>query len=119
MDVIPVTLCCVPGEGQQIRVGPPTEPDYLRPVYANTLNINFTPYDFKLTFSLLNMPLEIPPGADPGEPIEVHPSAVAEVIVPATLMHALISVINDQFDRYLEQFGPPGLDPQGPGRQEE
>lgn len=98
----------------QASVGVPTEPDYLRPVYSNHLNVNYTPHDFRFMFSLLEIPLEVPTDAAVEGKVELHPHAVANVVVPASLMHALMSLLQQQFGRYLTQFGPPGLDPQGP-----
>jgi Protein of unknown function (DUF3467) len=99
----------------QVAVGPPVEPDYLRPVYANSANINFTPHDFRLMFSLFLSPLQIPVEAVEEGTVQVHPQAVAHVVVPASLMHALISLLQAQFNEYLRQFGPPGLEVTGPG----
>lgn len=99
----------------QASVGPPTQPEYLRSVYANHLNVTFSPHDFRFTFSLLEMPLEVPEDAEAGGRIELRPHAVANVVVPASMMHALMSLLQQQFSRYLTQFGPPGLDPEGPG----
>lgn len=101
-------------EGLQVSVGAPIEPDFLRPVYANQLNMTFTPHDFKMTFSYLALPNE-PPTADADGKVEIRPTAVASVVIPATLMHAVMGVLNAQFDKYLQQFGPPGMDPTGPG----
>lgn len=99
----------------QASVGVPIEPDFLRPVYANHLNVNFTPHDFRFTFSLLEMPLEVPTEAAVDGTVELHPHAVSTVVVPASMMHALMTLLQQQFGRYLTQFGPPGLDPAGPG----
>lgn len=99
----------------RVDVGAPTEPDYLRPVYANHLNVNFTPHDFRFMFALLEIPYEIPPDATAEARLEVHPHAVASVVVPASMMHALMTLLQRQFDQYLNAFGAPGLDPEGPG----
>jgi hypothetical protein len=102
----------------QASVGPPVEPDYLRPVYANHANVNHTPHDFRITFALLQTPLEVPPEVVSGDQtIELRPQAVATVVIPASLMHAFMGLLTTQFNRYLDQFGAPGLDPQGPGGQ--
>lgn len=95
--------------------GSPVEPDYLRPVYANQLNVNFTPHDFRLTFSLATAPFEVPDDVRDEGRLVLRPTAVASVVIPASLMHATLSVLRSQFERYMVQFGPPGLDPQGPG----
>jgi hypothetical protein len=115
--VITVPFRFVSDEALQVSVGAPVEPDFLRPVYANQLNMTFTPHDFKLTFSYLALPNE-PPVPGPDGTVQIRPTAVASVVIPATLMHALMSVFNTQFDKYLQQFGPPGMDPTGPGGQQ-
>jgi hypothetical protein len=53
-----------------------------------------------------------------GKPLEVHPTAVADVVVPAAVMHAFISLLQRQFDQYLNQYGAPGLNPEGPASPE-
>ena len=99
-------------QGVEVAIGPPAEPDYLRAAYANTVNVNFTPHDFLLAFSLLEIPLTPPPGG--AAPAMIQPTAVAKVVVPATVMHALIGLLRDQFDRYIAQYGAPGMNPEGP-----
>lgn len=102
------------GGDAQITIGKPEIPEYLRPTYANLVNGNFTPYDFRLVFSLLTTPVGGPPDGA-GSVVEVHPVAVADIVIPASVMHGLISLLQEQFNAYLDQFGAPGLEPEGPG----
>jgi hypothetical protein len=106
------------GRGRQARVGPIRMPDYLRPVYANYVNVNHTPWDFRLVFAVVTTSIPGEEQPSEGEEVVLHPAGVAEVIVPANLMHGFISALQDNFSKYLESFGPPGLDPQGPGTSE-
>jgi hypothetical protein len=97
---------------QRARIGGIRMPDYLRPTYANFVNVNHTPWDFRLAFGILRSPM-------PGSELDssgglVEPEGVADLIIPANLMHGLISALQTNFSQYLEQFGPPGLDPEGP-----
>ena len=101
-------------EEQGVGVGPTDVPDYLRPTYANFVNVNHTPWDFRLMFALVKAPM---PGTEQDAAVAnqaVHPEAVAEIILPANLMHGLISALQENFSKYLTSFGPPGLDPEGP-----
>jgi hypothetical protein len=101
-------------QNEGARVGGVDMPDYLRPIYSNFVNVNHTPWDFRLAFAVIQAPL---PGRE-REAVaaagEVMPIAVADIILPASLMHGLISALQDNFSKYLTQFGPPGLDPEGP-----
>jgi hypothetical protein len=104
------------GLNVQASVGPPDLPDFLRPAYSNHVNVNFTPHDFRFVFSVLTIPLEPPPpDVVATGTMELHPHAVAEVVVPASLMHGLIALLQTQFDQYLNQFGAPGIGPVAPG----
>lgn len=101
-------------EDPSLSIGPVEVPDHLRPHYANFVNVNFTPWDFRLVFALLRAPA---PGEERDAAIEaggVRPQAVSEMIVPANLMHGLIMALQDNFQQYLTQFGVPGMDPEGP-----
>jgi len=102
------------GPGEQLPIGSVRFPEYLRPIYANFVNVNYTPWDFRVTFGVLKTPL-------PGVEIEqaqqvgaVQPEVVADLILPANLMHGLIGALRQGFDRYIEQYGAPGMNPEGP-----
>lgn len=103
----------------QLGIGPVEVPEHLRAHYANFVNINHTPWDFRLVFAVVKAPM-------PGHEAEaaqaegsLHPEAVAEVVIPANLIHGLIMALQTNFDRYLEHFGVPGMNPQGPQQQQE
>jgi hypothetical protein len=101
-------------EQEGLGVGPVRIPDYLRPVYANVVNVNHTPWDFKLTFGLVRTPM---PGAEMEQAERdgvVVPEGVAEIVIPANLMAALITTMKTNFDGYMSRFGVPGFDPEGP-----
>jgi Protein of unknown function (DUF3467) len=101
-------------EGISVGIGPPKLPDYLRPIYANHVLVNHTPWDFRLLFSVLKFPI---PGEEEAvkERGHMEPEAVAEVLIPANLMVGLITAMKQNFDRYAAQFGIPGMDLSGPG----
>ena len=97
----------------QVGIGPVDVPEHLRAHYANYLNINHTPWDFRLLFAVVKAPA---PGEEATAAQEhgIRPQAVSEVIVPANLMHGLISAMQGSFEKYLDQYGPPGMDREGP-----
>ena len=87
-------------------------PDYLRPQYSNHINVNHTPWDFRLVFSVLRAPLAGDELDQIGDTI--RPEAVADILIPANLIHGLIGALQTNFDRYIEAYGAPGLNPEGP-----
>ena len=44
-------------EEKGLPIGSTRMPDYLRPTYANFANVNFTPWDFRITFCVVKTPL--------------------------------------------------------------
>jgi hypothetical protein len=101
-------------EEAHLGIGGIRFPDYLRPTYANFVNVNHTPWDFRMTFGVVKSPM---PGDEVTQAQEVgaiEPEAVADIILPANLMHGVISALKDNFDRYIAQYGAPGLNPEGP-----
>lgn len=106
-------------QGQSLAMGPVDIPEFLRPTYANFVNVNHTPWDFRLTFAVVRAPL---PGAEAERAVgagAVHADAVADIILPANLMHGLISALQENFTRYLDLYGAPGLNPEGPRNPDE
>jgi hypothetical protein len=105
----------MPDKGDDRRpLGGVEFPDFAKAMYANFVNVNHTPWDFRLVFAVVKAPMpgqEMQAAASEGE---VHPQAIADIIIPANLMHGLISALQDNFSKYLSQYGPPGLDPEGP-----
>lgn len=109
----------MPNDEGQVGIGEVQVPDYLRPTYANFVLVNSTPWDFRLVFAIVKSPL---PGAEAEQAQAtraLRPEAVAEIIIPANLMAAFMTALKQNFDKYLEQFGVPGMDPMGPGQGEE
>jgi len=99
---------------RQFTIGGPRAPDYLRPIYANVVNVNHTPWDFRLAFALVRSPL---PGAEAAavETVgEITPEVVADIMIPANLMAGFMTALKQNFDRYLESYGVPGMEPGGP-----
>ena len=101
-------------ELEEVSIGGIEVPDFLRPQYANHVAVNHTPWDFRLVFSVLTTPLA---GAETEEVKadgEIHPEAIADMIIPANLMFGLIAALQTSFDRYMSEYGAPGMDPEGP-----
>ena len=101
-------------ELEEVRIVGIEVPDFLRPQYANHVSINHTPWDFRLTFSVLRTPLV---GAETKEAKAdggVHAEAIADMIIPANLMFGLITALQSNFDGYMNEYGAPGMDPEGP-----
>ncbi|HEX5583730.1 DUF3467 domain-containing protein [Gaiella sp.] len=103
----------MPDDADKVGIGPVDVPEHLRAHYANYLTINHTPWDFRLVFAVMKAPT---PGDEAAAAQErgIRPQAVSEVIVPANLMHGLISAMQGSFGKYLDQYGPPGMDKEGP-----
>jgi Protein of unknown function (DUF3467) len=107
-------------EEAQLRISGIRFPDYLRPTYANFINVNHTPWDFRVTFAVLKTPVlgtEMEQ-AQQGEVMVTQPEAVADLIIPANLVHGFISALRENFDRYIDAFGAPGINPEGPEQRE-
>jgi hypothetical protein len=102
-------------ERHQVGIGGIDVPEHLRAHYANFLSINHTPWDFRLLFAVVKSPA---PGdeTDAAQSRGVRPQAVSEVIIPANLMHGLISAMQGNFEKYLDMYGAPGMDKEGPRR---
>jgi hypothetical protein len=102
------------GDEPQVRIGGLRVPDYLRPTYANFVNVNHTPWDFRMTFGVLKTPMPGDELAQAQQAGAIEPEAVADIILPANLVHGVISALKDNFDRYIAEYGAPGLNPEGP-----
>ena len=103
-------------EEKQVTFGVET-PDYLRPQYANFLQVNHTPWDFRLIFGVIRAPLTRSE-QEKADDQNITADGVVEVIIPAGLMHGLIGALQANFSRYLDNYGAPGLHPEGPGQGE-
>lgn len=78
----------------------------LSPVYANVAHVTFTPYDFRVTLSLLTLPHDETSGHTT-DIAALTPRAVAQVVVPAGAVGSLVDLLRADLDRYIEQFGAP------------
>ena len=74
--------------------------------YANTANVTFTPYDFRITFSLLTHPHDEGSVPEPSA-VVLTPRAVAEVVIPAGAVGQLADVLQAQLKQYVQRFGEP------------
>jgi hypothetical protein len=84
-----------------VTVDPPDVSALDAPAYANVAHVSFTPYDFRITFSLLTASL------DSGMLLSDAPRPVAEVVIPSASVEGLVDLLRDQLDRFAEAFGPP------------
>ena len=102
------------GHEERLPIGNVRFPEYLRPIYANFVSVNYTPWDFRLTFGVLKPPLAGAEAEQAAQAGAVQPEVVADIILPANLMHGLIGALRETFDRYIGQYGAPGMNPEGP-----
>ena len=72
------------------------------PLYANVAHVSCTPYDFRLTFSLLSTSRDGRAGL-----VAEPPRAIAEVVFPAGAMESLVELLREEVDRFVDEFGPP------------
>jgi Protein of unknown function (DUF3467) len=99
----------VTDDGRAVEIGGMAVPDYLRPTYANYANVAHTPFDFRVTFAVLKAPR---PGAETQRVEEagfIEPEAVAELILPVGVVPGLIAALRESYEKYLDQFGVPGM----------
>lgn len=75
------------------------------PTYANVVHVTSTPYDFHLTFSLMQTPHDQPPGEV--FVAEEAPRAIAEILLPAGSIEALLAAVRHELDIYAKRFGTP------------
>lgn len=101
-------------EEDKVGFGGIRVPDYLRPTYANYVNVNQTPWDFRLTFCLVKAPMPGVEEEDVKKVGAIEPEAIADILIPANLIHGLITALTSQYENYIQTYGPPGMDPKGP-----
>ena len=71
------------------------------PDYANIVHATYTPYDLRVTFSLLMTPHE--QGAP--APGALTPRAVREVVLPISAVESLIEVLQAQLEEFVGRYG--------------
>jgi hypothetical protein len=99
------------GEGG-VRIGAAKVPDYLRPTYANFATVTHTPWDFRMLFAVLRAPNPGPEAEAAAKRGALEQDAVAEIIIPANLMVGFITALQQNFDKYIQQYGRPRHGPQ-------
>jgi hypothetical protein len=91
---------------QQLVVDLPDTSVAGRPFYANVSHVTHTPFDFRLTFSLLARPR---PGADVDPLVaEERPDVVAEIVIPVAAVSSLIDLLKAELSSYQSRFGSTG-----------
>jgi hypothetical protein len=97
----------VNSQRHDLAIGLPDMSTVGAPVYANVAHANSTPYDFRLTFSLLTVPHD-----EAGDPtalagMVMAPRAVVQVVIPAGAVESVVDLLRAELDRYIDEFGPP------------
>jgi hypothetical protein len=87
-----------------LTIAPPDVSTVGPPVYANTASVTFTPYDFRITFSLLTVPHDQVSAPDA---LVLTPRAVAEVVIPAGEAGLLADLLTAELKQYVRRFGEP------------
>lgn len=90
-----------------LAVGLPDMSTVGAPVYANVAHTTSTPYDFRLTFSLLTVPDDDGGGPSALAGMVMAPRAVAQVVIPAGAVESVVDLLRAELDRYVDEFGPP------------
>ena len=91
-----------------LTIGTPDVSTVGLPVYANTTRVAFTPYDFRITFSLLTFPHDRTSVQEPApDALVLTPRAVAEVVIPAGGASLLADLLAAEFKQYVRRFGEP------------
>lgn len=90
---------------QEIKVAAPDLTMSAAPVYANVAHVSYTPYDFRITFSLLMAPHD-QPAANPLD-AGLTPRGVVEVVLPAAAVDSLAELLRAEMGDFVERFGAP------------
>jgi len=75
----------------------------ITPVYANFVNINHTPFDFTLTFCEAS-PVYKDELEKVKESARLEAPTKARIVIPANLVPALISALQENYDKYKDSF---------------
>ena len=79
-------------------------PEVRRGVYANNLNIWYSPYEFALDWGL-GEPVEAVDADDPTSPLRMPLVVVARVLVPTGLIFDVLRNLNEAMTGYEAIFG--------------
>jgi hypothetical protein len=88
-------------EPRTARIVYPEPQEEDKPLYANALLVNHTPWDFALHFSTLIAPTRAPTGQN----LEIKGSAVAVINIPVTLVRGLITALETNMAAYEKSYG--------------
>ncbi len=74
-----------------------------KPLYANAIMVNHTPWDFAIHFTHVIIPARAPVGSS--GTVEIEGKSVASISFPVTLVRGFIEALQTNLDRYEEKFG--------------
>jgi hypothetical protein len=92
------------GPRREINVDIDTPPEVRRGVYANSLNIWFSPYEFALDWAVADE-IEAEDPDDPDSPVRIPILSVARVRLPTSLLFDVLRDLNQAMTRYESIFG--------------
>lgn len=91
------------GTPVSLHIKRPPSAEYPPPMYANQVQITYTPEDFTLHFSWYSIPALDEP---PEDGVIVAPAApIGRVVIPLNLMRNLVALIERQIAQYERSFG--------------
>ncbi len=89
-----------PGASVRFYVPPEQEAG----VYAETVAVWHTPYDFIIDFAAIQVAQPVDP-TDPGSQMEVPARVVSRIRIPTGLVFDLIQTINARMEQYEQEWG--------------
>lgn len=89
---------------QELVVEPPDLTNAAPAIYADVAHVSFTPFDFRITFSLLPTPQA---GRDDPLAPAAPPVAVADVVLPANAVEGLLDLLRAELNDFSDRFGAP------------
>ena len=89
------------GPIMQIVPDQDNQPD---PVYANSLFMNHTPWDFNMLFVVASTPIQLDEQKRSSDPVDLPSKVVANVKIPVTMIDQIIAILQAQKLKYDQQF---------------
>lgn len=109
----------MPSEGdtgtQKARVVFPEMTGDEKPLYANAMAVNHSPWDFALHFGWIGLPHK--PPAHEGEVIDVPARRVALINIPPALVRGIITALQENLETYERLYGKINNPEKGGGEQ--
>jgi hypothetical protein len=101
----PVSERALPEGASTVRLVGSPELGETMALYANFVQLSFTPHDFTFHFGWYALPAftEAPPA---GQTIDVPIRPLAKVSIPLNLVKAVIPLLERQIEQYELAFGP-------------